>query len=217
MREACPSTRRRDRDRLVATLCTYCVGETAALEGASGMIGFAPNRQAKIFLATQVADEARHLEVFLHRLRDLGVTDPESVIESQAHRSLLAFRKRLLDFVDARDWEAAVFAQNVILESMEFATFHAHMGLTDPKTAQVLEGVVKDERRHMGFGENDLGRRLSVTPHLRTRLLELKKELDHLVVNTFEESLDALEVPRSDRPELGRHYFEIVGRLGFPR
>jgi hypothetical protein len=56
------------RDRLITSLCNYCVGETSALDGASGMVDLAPNRHAKIFLATQVVDEARHLEVFLHRM-----------------------------------------------------------------------------------------------------------------------------------------------------
>jgi 1,2-phenylacetyl-CoA epoxidase catalytic subunit len=206
----------RERDGLITTLCNYCVGETAALEGASGMIGFAPNRQAKIFLATQVVDEARHLEVFLHRLRELGVSDPEAEIEGHANRSLLAFKKQLLRFVDARDWEASVLAQNVILESMEFATFATHARTTrDAKTAEILSGVVKDERRHMGFGENDLGRRLAATPHIRARLTEVKRELDSLVLETFEESLDHLGIARSDRPDLGRDYLAIVDRLGF--
>jgi len=202
------------REGLIATLCTYCVGEVAALEGASGMIAFAPNHQARIFLATQVVDEARHLEVFLRRLRELGVRDPAEHFSQNANRSLLEFKRRLLDFVRARDWEGAVFAQNVVLESMEFVTFHAHMGRADPKTAEILSGVIKDERRHMGFGENDLGRRLTLTPHVRSRLEQVKRELDSLVLGTFEESLEALGVPRSERPDLGRHYLETVGRLG---
>ena len=199
---------------LVATLATYCVGETAALEGASGMIGFAPNRQAKIFLATQVVDEARHLEVFLHRMRELGVEDPEAAIGEQGNRSLFAFKKKLLEFVEAKDWEASVFAQNVILESMEFAAFSGHMKQADTRTATILGGVLKDERRHMGFGENDLGRHLAQAPHARARLGEIKKELDSLVLGTFEESLHAMGMPRSERPEVGRLYLEMVSRLG---
>ncbi|MCH8243652.1 MAG: hypothetical protein IH897_13720, partial [Planctomycetes bacterium] len=53
-----PELENSEKEALIATLSTYCVGEVAALDGASGMIGFAPSRQAKIFLATQVADEA---------------------------------------------------------------------------------------------------------------------------------------------------------------
>lgn len=201
---------------MIATLSTYCVGETAALEGASGMIAFAPNHNAKIFLATQVADEARHLEVFLRRLAELGVADPIVEIDRNAHPSLLAFKKRLIEFVDARDWEAAVLAQNVILESMEFATFRTHLQNTDERTAALLAGVIKDERRHMGFGENDLGRRLSASPHARTRLEQIKRELDPIVLATFDEVLDEMRVPRDERPELGKSYLETVARLGFP-
>jgi hypothetical protein len=147
----------------------------------------------------------------------LGVEDVEGEIAKHACRSLLTFKSRLQDLVEGRDWEAAIFAQNVILESMEFATFQAHMRRTDPVTAEVLAGVLKDERRHMGFGENDLGRRLSKTPHVRSRLAQIRKELDSLVLETFEETLDALGVPRRDRPALGTHYLEMVDRLGFSR
>ncbi len=204
-----------ERDALVATLSTYCVGEVTALEGASGMIGFAPSHEAKIFLATQAADEARHLEVMLHRLAELGVHDAQQSFEARANRNLLAFRKRLLEFVDAKDWEASVFVQNVVLESMEFAAFFSHMRRADARTAEMLSGVLKDERRHMGFGENDLGRHLARAPHARTRLREIRKELDSLVLATFEDSLQALGLPRAERPEVGRLYLETVSRLGF--
>jgi len=203
------------RERLITALCNYCIGETAALEGASGLIGFAPNRQTKIFLATQVVDEARHLEVLTHRLTELGVADAEREIERRATRSLQVFRRRLLELVASKDWEAAIFAQNVILEAMEFAAFQAHARNADPITREVLEGVIKDERRHMGFGENDLGRRLQAAPHVRARLQRVKAEFDPLVLETFEETLAQLGIPRSERPELGRNYLATVARLGF--
>ena len=203
------------REALITTLCNYAIGETAALDGSSGMIRFAPNRRAKIFLATQVVDEARHLEVLLHRLTELGVTQLEETVQSRANRSLLAFRTRLLQFVDGHDWEAALFAQNVILESMEFSVFQAHAELADPVTHEVLTGIIKDERRHMGFGENELGRRIADTPHIRARLQAVKRELDPLVLDTFEDTLDQVGVARGERPELGRRYFASIERLGF--
>ena len=212
---AAPEIPEPDRERLITTLCNYCIGETAALEASSGMIGFAPNQRSQIFLATQVVDEARHLEVLLHRLGEIGVTQPAEEIERRANRSLLAFKKRLMEFVEGKDWEAAVLAQNVILETMEFTVFQAHAERTDPVTREVLEGIVKDERRHMGFGENDLGRRLALTPHLRPRLAEVRKQLDPLVLDTFEDILDQLQVERSERPELGRRYLASIERLGF--
>lgn len=204
-----------ERDSLVTVLCSYCVGETAALEGASGLIGFAPNRLTKVFLSTQVVDEGRHLEVLLHRMRELGVDDPEAEIARRASPALLHFKRRLLELVEGRDWEAALFAQNVILEAMEFTVFQTHAQRADAITAEVLRGIVKDERRHIGFGENELGRRLRSAPHMRARIGEVKKELDHWVLECFEETLRSLDVPASERPELGRDYLQAVARLGF--
>jgi len=203
------------REGLITTLCNYCVGETAALDASSGMIGFAPDRHAKIFLATQVVDEGRHLEVLLHRMAQLGVADPEAEIDKRANRSLLKFKDRLLEFVDARDWEASIFAQNVILECLEFTVFRHHAGTADPVTAEMLRGIVSDERRHMGFGENDLGRRLLAAPHTHDRLYKIKRELDSLVLDTFSETLGELGVPLAERPDLEGDYLAAVARLGF--
>lgn len=205
------------RDRLITTLCNYCVGETAALDGASGMVDLAPNRHAKIFLATQVVDEARHLEVFLHRMRELGVDDPEAEIPLRANANLVRFRDRLLAFVAAGDWDAAVFAQNVILETMEYTVFRAHASTADPVTAAILDGVVKDERRHLGFGENDLGQRLHDDPATRDRLTDVRAELDDLVLKTFESAQAQSGVSSGDRTGLGRDYLHAVERLGLTR
>jgi 1,2-phenylacetyl-CoA epoxidase catalytic subunit len=210
-----PELTPQERDRLTTALCNYCVGEMAALEGASGLIHFAPNRETKIFLATQAVDEARHLEVLYHRLAGLGVTDPEREIGKRATRALVMFKRRLLELVRGKDWEAALFAQNVILEAMEFTVFQTHAQNADPITREVLEGIIKDERRHMGFGENEIGRRLRDTPHIRARLGEIKRELDPLVLETFSETMSELGLPRDQRPELGRSYLAAVERLGF--
>ena len=204
-----------ERERLITVLSNYCVGETAALEGSSGLIAIAPNRQAKIFLATQVVDEGRHLEVLLHRMRELGVVEPELEVERRASRNLVLFKRRLLELVASKDWEAAIFAQNVILEAMEFVVFQTHARRADPVTREVLEGIVRDERRHIGFGENELGRRLKQAPHVRARLSEVRRELDKLVLASFEETLAEAGVAASERPELGRSYLEAVARLGF--
>ncbi len=204
-----------DRDRLIGVLCNYCVGETAALEGAGGLIHTAPNRACKVFLSTQTVDEGRHLEVLTHRLGELGVLDPEAEIVKRASPSLLRFRDRLLELVEAREWTPALFAQNVILEAMEFSTFHRHARTADPITREILLGIIKDERRHIGFGENELGRELRRRPELRDRIREVKQELDSLVLDTFQEIQGDLGTPADARHELGREYLQAVERLGF--
>ena len=204
-----------ERDRLIGVLCNYCVGETAALEGAGGLIEIAPNRATKIFLSTQTVDEGRHLEVLIHRMRELGVAEPEAEIARRASPSLREFKKRLLQLVHGRDWEAAIFAQNVILESMEFAVFQMHARTADPRTREVLEGIIKDERRHIGFGENELGRRIQDAPHTRNRLSVIRGELDALVLQSFQEAMRDAGASREERSELSRSYLRAVERLGF--
>jgi 1,2-phenylacetyl-CoA epoxidase catalytic subunit len=204
-----------ERDRLVTVLCNYCVGETIALEGAGALISIAPDRAAKIFLSTQTVDEGRHLEVLVHRLLELGVTDPEGEIDRRTMPNLHRFRERHADLVRRGDWDAALFAQNVILEEMEFAVFRRHAELADPRTREVLLGIVKDERRHIGFGENELGRRLQRTPEVRPRLAAVRAELDPLVLDCFRETLAEVDGGESEMADLSDAYLAAVGRLGF--
>lgn len=203
-----------ERDRLITTLCNYCVGEKAALEASSGLIRLAPNERSQIFLATQVADEARHVEVFIRRLESLGVQNPEVEIEHRANAGLQQFRRKLSELVDRGEWEAAIFAQNVLLESMEDTVFRFHAASADPITKQVLEGVIADERRHLGFGENHLGMALHGDSEGRNRLALVRKELDPLVLESFEGVYRDLGLSKTEQPELGRHYLEAVTRLG---
>jgi 1,2-phenylacetyl-CoA epoxidase catalytic subunit len=203
-----------ERDRLIATLCSYAVAETAALEASSGLIAIAPNRHAKIFLSTQTVDEGRHVEVILHRMRELGVRDPEAEVDRRAGQSVKRLRAKILQLVEARDWDAAIFAQNVALETMEYTVFRAHARTADPITRDLLERVLRDERRHIGFGENELGRRIREDKKKKSMLRRVKTEMDALVLQTFEEAMDEIGVPRADRPTLGRDYLDAVDRLG---
>lgn len=202
------------RDRLITTLCNYCVGETAALEGAAGLVSAAPDRNSKIYMATQVVDEARHLEVFLHRLRELGVPDPETEILRRANPALIEFKGELLDLVGSGDWMASVFAQNVVLETMEFTVFRLHAASADSATAEVLSGVIADERRHAGFGESDIGRGLQASPGERKRLQAIKSRLDPIVIGVFEAALADIGAPSGSADQLAREYLHTVDRLG---
>ena len=204
-----------ERDGLVHVLCDYCIGETAALEGAGALIRLAPNRHTKIFLATQTVDEARHLEVLIRRLRALGVKDVAAEIAERSNPSLREFKDRLLGLIESGDWIGALFAQNVILEAMEFTAFTEHVKTADPTTRALLEGIIKDERRHIGFGENEIGRQLKATPWLAKRLRELRAELDPLVFASFEHAMARLDVPADQRADLGRAYLQAIERLGF--
>lgn len=203
-----------ERDRLVATLCTYCVGETAALEASSGLVRLAPNQASQIFLATQAADEARHVEVLLGRIAELGVEDPEAEVARRAAPSLRAFKQQLLRLVDSGEWECALYAQNVMLESMEFVVFEEHSRNADRVTRDLLERILRDERRHLGFGENEIARRIRERPEKALEIGTVKQELEALVLDTFEHAARELGLPASESPRLGRAYLAATERLG---
>ena len=162
------------RERLVATLCTYCVGETAALEASSE-------------------------------------------VARSAAPSLRTFKQRLLELVDAGAWECALFAQNVMLESMEYVVFEEHARAADRVTRDVLERIIRDERRHMGFGENEIGRELRQRPSEATKLADVKRDLERLVLDTFDHAARELGLPPDESPRLARAYQAAVGRLGIER
>jgi len=203
-----------ERSNLVTTLCSYAIAELTALEVSSSLIRMAPNRSTKVFLATQVVDEGRHVEVVHQRLRELDVADVDDVVQQRANPCIHELRNRLLSLVHTGDWLAAVFAQNVILESMEFTTFEAHARSADAITADMLGRMIRDERRHMGFGETQLGQALQTDPGLASKLKRLKADLDPIVLRTFEDSLERLGVPPERRHLLGQDYLAAVARLG---
>jgi hypothetical protein len=165
-------------------------------------------------MATQVVDEARHLEVFTHRLRELGVDDPEAEIPKRAQPALIDFKGRLLELIDDGDWQSAVFAHNVVLETMEYTVFRLHSATADAVTRDVLAGVISDERRHAGFGENDLGRSLAADPSHRPRLRELRTGLDAMVLGVFEAALSDIGAPVEGRQQLASEYLDTIERLG---
>jgi len=204
-----------ERDRLITALCNYTVAETAALEASSGLVRIAPNRPTKIFLATQVADEARHVEVMLQRMRDLGVADPGAEVDRRAASSVREFKQRLLDLVDAKQWDLAIFAQNVALEAMEFSVFRVHAQRADPVTRDMLERVLRDERRHIGFGENELGRRLRDDPSRGPWIRLVKDELEGFVLKTFEHTTRELGISSDVNLKIGHDYRDAIRRLGF--
>jgi len=203
-----------ERDRLIGALCTYCVGETAALEASSGLVRIAPNRPAQIFMATQAVDEARHVEVLIGRLRELGVSDPEAEVARRAAPSMTRFREQLLRLVDAQEWDSALFAQNVMLESMEFVVFDTHARRADPVTRDILERILRDERRHLGFGENEIAGRIAERRERRSWIEAVKVELDALALETFEHAARELGLPRRSEADLARRYLAAVARLG---
>jgi 1,2-phenylacetyl-CoA epoxidase catalytic subunit len=178
------------REQSIRTTVQLVLGERCALAASSGLINAAPDEASKRFLATQTLDEARHVEIFTHRLYDLGVkkADLESTLSQFANPHLVKFAETLLEKVDKKDFVAGVVGQNVVLEGMAFNVFEMmHAGNVDanPKFAHILSGTIADERRHVGFGENRIGSLIREHPERKSDVEQLQKEMAYHMLATF--------------------------------
>ena len=185
-----------DEDLLEASIRStvqLVVGERAALAASSGLINAAPDQASKRFLATQTLDEARHVEIFTHRLYDLGVRpdDLENTIERYANPNLVKFAGVLLEKVVNGDFLAGVVGQNIVLEGLAFSVFEMMEAASrelNPKFAQTLSGTIADERRHVGFGENRIGSLIRQHPEQKPAIEKMQEEMTFYMLATFSDS-----------------------------
>ena len=178
------------REDAIRSTVQLVVGEKCALAASSGLINAAPDEPSKRFLATQTLDEARHVEVFTHRLFDLGVAkkDLDDTISRYANPNLVKFAEVLLEKVDKKDFVAGVVGQNIVLEGMAFTVFEMLKAISDemnPKFADTLSGTIADERRHVGFGENRIGSLIKQYPERKPEIERMQKEMSYYMLATF--------------------------------
>ncbi|RMH85668.1 MAG: ferritin-like domain-containing protein [Actinomyces sp.] len=181
------------REDAIRTTVQLVVGERCALAASSGLVNAAPDQASKTFLATQTLDEARHVEIFTKRLRDLGVAADrvEATIEHFANPNLVKFAEVLLAKVDAGDFIAGVVGQNIVLEGMAFSVFEMMEAMSrtaNPKFAKTLSGTIADERRHVGFGENRIGGLIREHPEKKAEIQDMQAEMTYWMLATFSDS-----------------------------
>jgi len=119
-------------------------GEQGALLCTAKIVESVPWIDAKYYAATQVMDEARHVEVFAKYL-DTKLT---------GHYPINAHLKMLLDDIinDSR-WDMTYLGMQVMVEGLALAAFgFMHMLTQDPLLKQLLRYVMSDEARHVAFG-----------------------------------------------------------------
>jgi hypothetical protein len=201
------------REQALRTTVQLVVGERCALAASSGLINAAPDEASKRFLATQTLDEARHVEVFTQRLYDLGVAKSslESTLATHANPNLVKFAEVLLEKVDRKDFVAGVVGQNVVLEGMAFHVFEMMQATTqglNPKFGHTLAGVIADERRHVGFGENRIGSLIQEHPDRKGDIERMQKEMSYYMLATFADAFrdvpDPARLERLRSPDAGK-------------
>jgi hypothetical protein len=119
-------------------------------------------REVVAFLATQIADEARHVEVFTRRA---------GLHRDQIGSSTVGGRASLQTLLDERDFTLASFLLTVLGEGtfLDLLSF-LERNAPDPVTRRVAHLARQDEARHVAFGQAHLEHRVAVEPDLRARL-----------------------------------------------
>ena len=119
-------------------------GEQGALLCTARIVETVPWIDAKYYAATQVMDEARHVEVFARYL------DEKLGSQYGINENL----KGILDDIlaDPR-WDIAYLGMQIMVEGLALAAFGMmHQITTEPLLKKLLRYVMSDEARHVAFG-----------------------------------------------------------------
>jgi hypothetical protein len=125
-------------------LSQFLHGEQGALVCTAKIVQQVPSIDAKFYAATQVMDEARHVEAYARLLHE----------KFELAYPITPTLKRLLNDVlaDAR-WDMTYLGMQVLIEGLALAAFaQIRDQAQNPLAAAVNAYVMQDEARHVAFG-----------------------------------------------------------------
>ncbi|MFM7262884.1 MAG: ferritin-like domain-containing protein [Acidimicrobiales bacterium] len=126
------------------TLSQFLHGEQGALICTAKIVETVPWYDAKLYAATQVVDEARHVEVFARYLEEkMG-----GEYQVNAH-----LRELLDDIIRDSRWDMTYLGMEIMVEGLALAAFgYLHQLTNEPLLKKLLRYVMSDEARHVAFG-----------------------------------------------------------------
>jgi hypothetical protein len=126
------------------SLSQFMHGEQGALMAAARIVQMAPDLDAKFYAATQVMDEARHVEAYARLINEkLGIAYP-----------ITPGLKSLLETVltDSR-WDMTYLGMQILIEGLALAAFQRIRDFAKNQLAASVNAyVMQDEARHVAFG-----------------------------------------------------------------
>src|SRR5262245_40162054 len=131
-------------DEFAWTFSQLLHGEQAALQLCGQLTNACPRMDEKFYAASQVADEARHVEVLAKLLeRKVGTIHP-----------IGGTLKVLLDrLLEAPTWKMKTLGMQCLFEGMAVGIFDLiQKGCTNHLVADIIRRVKQDEARHAAFG-----------------------------------------------------------------
>ena len=178
-------------------LSSFFIGEQKVAEELGPIMRAAPTEDQKVFLCTQIADEARHVRFFERFYREVGVLEAEGLSDmlSETSAHLNADFGRLFDEMLGRrterlsqepeDTEAlveAVTLYHMVIEGM-LALTGQHFIMEFNERENTLPGfvegfgnVARDEHRHVAFGSVFLREKASEDERYKTAIQRTLEE-----------------------------------------
>jgi ribonucleoside-diphosphate reductase beta chain len=202
-------------------LSSFFIGEQKVAEELGPIMRAAPTEDQKIFLCTQIADEARHVRFFERFYREVGVLESDELSEMLAETSahLNADFGRLFDEMLGRRTERlsrepedtevmveAVTLYHMVIEGMlaltgqHFIMEYNERENTLPGFVEGFGNVARDEHRHVAFGSVFLREKAHEDERYKTAIRR-----------TLEESLPAADGVFSPPWAEGGDNFELFG------
>ena len=119
-------------------------GEQGALLATAQIVELAPTADAKFYAASQVFDEARHVEAYDRYLREkIELVYPVS-----------KYLRELLDMIltDSR-WDFKFLGMQILVEGLALGAFGLiHQTTSEALIKQITHMIMQDEARHVAFG-----------------------------------------------------------------
>ena len=140
-----PTRRRMNHHFNAWMLSQFLHGEQGALLATAQIVDTVPWTEAKFYAANQVADEARHVEVYRRYLTEkLGLSYPVN-----PHLQTL-----LQQILRESRWDMTYLGMQIMVEGLALAAFGLmrFTSAEEPLIQQITTYVMRDEARHVAFG-----------------------------------------------------------------
>jgi hypothetical protein len=140
-----PADRAHVRRNLQAhTLSQFMHGEQGALLATAKIVQTVPSYEAKFYAATQVMDEARHVEAYSRLLHDKF---------DMAYPITPTLAKLLETTITDRRWDMTYLGMQILIEGLALAAFQRLRDHSKNKLCAAVNAyVMQDEARHVAFG-----------------------------------------------------------------
>ena len=126
------------------SLSQFMHGEQGALIATAKIVQTVPDADAKFYAATQVMDEARHVEAYARLLHEKF---------ELAYPITPGLKALLESTISDRRWDMTYLGMQILIEGLALAAFQRIRDTAkNPLAAAVNAYVMQDEARHVAFG-----------------------------------------------------------------